>query len=223
METGDMSDPTVNESETSGFDEQGDTFDAPLEEPKELHRGPGFLDPEVRKRAMEASLATRRGLVPASPKDFVPSKNMLQILRIALELESGDSVRGWFAKAGLNRGSWFEWQKNPAFKAWWKKEFAEGVKEYETKWLLIGLKKMTKDFRYWDAVGKRILGFIDKISIKEEKSPEEAALYTELLGLIQSYKGVKTIENAQERHVIDSQAEIIEAELIEELNAKEGH
>jgi hypothetical protein len=194
-----------------------------IEESHELHRGPGFLDPEVRKRAMEASLAKRRGLVPASPKDFVPSKNMLQILRIALELDSGDSVRGWFAKAGLNRGSWFTWQENPAFRVWWKKEFAEGVKEYETKWILTGLKKMTKDFRYWNEMGKKIFGFIDKIAIKEEKSPEEAALYTELLGLIQSYKGVKVIEQGIDRsNAIDANAEVIEAELIEELKVKEG-
>src|SRR3990172_7305812 len=186
METGDMSDPTVSVSEST--EPQAVQLDL-FEESKELHRGPGFLDPEVRKRAMEASLAKRRGLVPTSPKDFVPSKNMLQILRIALELDSGDSVRGWFAKAGLNRGSWFVWQENPAFKTWWKKEFAEGVKEYETKWILTGLKKMTKDFRYWNEMGKKIFGFIDKIAIKEEKSPEEEILYTELLGLIQSYKG----------------------------------
>jgi hypothetical protein len=192
-------------------EEQLELFEAPVEaleetlveEPKELGRGPGFCDPEVRKRAMESSLAKRRGLLPAKPGDFIPSKNMLLILRIALDLESGDSVRGWFAKAGLNRGTWFVWQENPAFKAWWKKEFAEGLKEYETKWLLIGLRKMSKDFRYWNEIGKKVYHFIDTIAIKEEKSPEEAALYTELLGLIQSYKGVKTIENAQNRQAVD--------------------
>lgn len=191
-----------------------------LEEIKETGKS-GFLDPEVRKLAMERSLATRRGEVPEKVQAFTPSKHMLDILRIALELDSGDSVRGWFARAGLNRGAWFAWQKNPEFRAWWKKEFDAGLKEYETKWLLIGIKKMSKDFRYWNEMGKKFFGFIDKIAIKEEKSPEETALFTELLGLIQSYKGVDRIERMQNTaQIVDTQADIIEAELIEEL--KEG-
>jgi hypothetical protein len=205
MENGAMSDPTVNESEA-------------LE--AQPVKQPGFMDPEVRKRAMEQSLAVRRGEVPEKVQPFQPSKSMLRILEIALQLDSGDSVRGWFAKAGLSRGAWFEWQKNPQFREWWKKEFAEGVKEYETKWILIGLKKMSKDFRYWNEVGKKIFGFIDKIAVKEEKSPEEQALYAELLGLIQSYKGVKNIEGIQENYPQRGSLDIIEAEVISEL--KEG-
>jgi hypothetical protein len=207
METGNMSDPTVNEFEI---------------DPEKLNHVPGFLDPEVRKRAQEKSLAVRRGEVPAKPEPFLPSKNMLTILKIALDLDSGDSVRGWFAKAGLSRDAWFRWQENPEFRAWWKKEFMDGVKEYESKWILIGLKKMSKDFRYWNEIGKKIYGFIDKIAVKEEKSPEEAALYTELLGLIKSYKGMPVIEAGIDRaNVIDVQAEVIEGQLLEELSVAE--
>ena len=207
-----MVDPTTNE-----YNEQR-SLD--LEAP-EVGK-PGFLNPEVRKRAMEQSLAVRRGEVPDKIPAFQPSKSMLRILEIALQLDSGDSVRGWFAKAGLNRGAWFEWQKHPEFRDWWKQSFALGVKEYETQWILIGLKRMTKDFRYWNEIGKKIFGFIDKIAVKEEKSPEEQALVQELLGLIQSYKGVKTIEGIQDNYPQRGQAELIEAEVIAELKEEES-
>ena len=204
-----MSDPTINASEEPAF--------VTPSEASEVGK-PGFLDPEIRKRAMAQSLAVRRGEVPDKIPPFQPSKSMLRILEIALQLDSGDSVRGWFAKAGLARGAWFEWQKNPAFREWWKKEFAEGIKEYETKWILIGLKKMNKDFRYWNEVGKKIFGFIDKITVKEEKSPEEAALYTELLGLFQSYKGVPVINGIQDNYPQHRPSvEILEAEVLNEL------
>lgn len=183
---------------------------------------PGFLDPDVRKRAMERSLAVRRGEVPAEQKvEFVPSKNQLSILRIALDLDSGDSVRGWFAKAGINRGAWFEWNKDPQFREWWKKEFAEGIKEYETKWVLIGLKKMSKDFRYWNEIGKKIFGFIDKVAIKEEKSPEEQALVRELLDLFHNYKGLNAGQNLPKTEVID--VNFVEQELEKELNNNENN
>lgn len=220
-----MSVPTVNESSQQVDPDQlelalgSDALGPDALGPEIVSKGPGFLDPAVRERASARSLAVRRGEVPAEPKSFLPSKNMLIVLRIALDLESGNSVRGWFAKAGLNRGSWFDWQAKPEFRAWWKKAFAEGVKEYETTWLKIGLRKMSKDFRYWDSIGKRVLGFIDKISIKEEKSPEEAALYSELLDLIQSYKGIK--KDGQQSCVVDVSSELIEEQLLNELQNEE--
>jgi len=175
-------------------------------------RSKGFADPETRRKAMEASFKTRQKkyhpdlplefdpeelklATAGNEDDFVPTRKMLRILEIALSLEGGDSIRSWFAHVGSNRATWYLWRKIPGFNSWWKTAFLTGIKQYEAQWVLIGLRNMKKDFRYWNAVGEKLYGHIQKIAVKEEKSPEETALYQELLAIFQTSK---KIEQAKE-------------------------
>jgi len=170
-------------------------------------RSKGFADPEIRRKAMEASFKTRQKkyhpdlplefdpeelklATNGNEDDFVPTRKMLRILEVALSLEGGDSIRSWFAHIGGNRATWYLWRKIPGFERWWKTAFLTGIKQYEAQWVLIGLRNMKKDFRYWNAVGEKLYGHIQKIAVKEEKSPEETALYQELLSIFQSEKKI---------------------------------
>ena len=204
-----------------------------IEEPKPLLKG--FADPEVRKRAMARSLATRQlkkspnVALDWTPEDlallkrdgvFCPTTRMLRILEVALSLEGGDTIRSWFAHVGMDRNVWYQWKKIEGFESWWKEAFLKGIKQYESQWVLIGLKKMNKDFRYWNEVGKKLYGYIEKVAVKEEKSPEEEALYRELLDLFVSEKKVHA---AKEIHFQEDaiNVEVLETSLLEDLKESE--
>lgn len=200
----------------------------------------GFDNPEVRKKAMEESLKTRNRNrtakfdtllekkdsdenlpVTVSEKDveslksiypgFMPSLAQLQILAIALSLDHGDTIRGWFKAAGLNRNTWYEWLKNPEFIAWWNKAFIKGIEQYRSEWLAIGIRRMNSNdpdrFNYWKNVGEKIFGFVAELKLKTDKSPEEEELTKELLELVKGVnieRGMKQIDG----EVIDVTKEI---------------
>jgi len=189
--------------------EHTETEDAPTEPPKKLA---GFADPEIRKKAMEASFKTRyrkahpeallefdlEELALAQSGDeekFLPTKKMIRVLEVAVCGEAGESIRSWFRHLGMNRATWYLWTKIPGFSRWWDEAFKQGMEQYRSQWLSIGMRKMKKDFRYWNSVGEKIFGYAQKLEIKDTKSPEETALYQEL---VEIFRSQKSIRNAKE-------------------------
>jgi hypothetical protein len=83
---------------------------------------------------------------------------------------------------------------------------------YTSEWLITGFKRMRKDdangYKYWHDVGERILGYIQKVEVKETKTPEEDQLTKELLELISNVNAAvpKKLEKAE---VIDISEETI--------------
>jgi hypothetical protein len=185
-------------------------------EPKK--RGFGS-NPQALQKALAKSAATRKaksvnslveedvektGLQVGTVEGFIPTKAMLKVLQAALSLDAQhDSIKGWFELAGVNRANWYAWNHTPGFKDWWKKSFDEGIKLYTSEWLVTGLKRMRREdklgFMYWEQVGKKILGYVDKVKIENTQSPEEEAVTKELLELMQTINShvpkVKTVQS----------------------------
>lgn len=212
--------------------EQTETKNLPSEkeQPKKRLPARGFRDPEVRRKATEKSLARRRHNAEQSNEflfdptefkdlgetDFRPTKAMLQVLYAALSLEGGATIRGWFAQAGINRGMWYHWRRVPGFIEWWNVAFAKGVEQYRTQWLMIGLRKMSKDFRYWDKIGEKVFGYLEKISVKTERSDAEEKLIQELVGVFEERKNLRRalditkVEDITEDEISDETLEQLE-------------
>jgi len=211
----------------------------------------GFDNPEVRKKAMEESLKTRNRNrtskfatlvegekdsdenlpVAVGEKDveslrdvypgFMPSISQLQILAIALSLDHGDSIRGWFKAAGQNRNEWYYWLKNPEFIAWWNKAFIKGIEQYRSEWLAIGLRRMNSNdpdrFNYWKNVGEKIFGFVAELKLKTDKSPEEEELTKELLELVKDVNKERNMKQI-DGQVIDVVQLSKDVEGVDEVN-----
>ena len=181
---------------------------------EKLKRGPGFQNPEVRERAMKNSQATRARLQEgnlthlsvdsvasyAEDGSFTPTKDMVRVLAVALNIDSGNKIKSWFQTIGLHRNTWYAWQKIEGFPEWWNRAYMKGLETYSSEWIKIGIKKMHKDVKYWLAMGKLAFGFIEKVAVKTEKTPDEQVITNQILqiiignGKLQDLQGVsKTI------------------------------
>jgi len=198
-----------------------------------LKRNSGFNNPETLAKAIKNSQLVRaKHLTPGleipfdeedyeklalgNAEDFIPTKRMMAILKIALSLEVGNSIRGWFSRAGMNRNTWYEWVKIPGFHEWWKKAIVKGFRSYEAEWLSIGMRKMRKDFRYWNTMGEVFFKYAKQLEVKENKSEEEELLIAELREFVTG------INREKKQKVIDvskSDEDITDAE-VEFLNKK---
>lgn len=163
--------------------------------------GVGFHNPEVKKKAEAASKEAlkQRGstsyLVTQEPDykkyvghtvdTFRPTKNMLEVMAIALTFES-TRISEWMKEAGLSRVAWYGWVRIPGFKEWWNSNFQTAVKSYENEWLTIGIKKMRLDFRYWESMGEKLFGYIKQLKVEKTGSEDENKLTSELLKLFES-------------------------------------
>lgn len=183
----------------------------------------GFADPEVQKKAIEKSKLVRQNnaVLQTDATEFSPSHSMLKLMETALDLEAGNSIRQWCNRAGIARTNWYVWLKIPGFKEWWKKTYFEGLKQYESEWLKIGLSRMRKEnpdaFKYWDVVGEKIFGYLSKIVHKEEKSEQEEELIKVILGEV---KESKKLREAKEITVKDGN--VISDTELEEINKGEN-
>lgn len=188
-------------------------------------RNRGFNDPEIRKKATEKSLAVRRGgenqeegLIDyaqgsSEVATFQPTKAMLMVLKAALDPEVGHSRNSWFEAAGLSRNNWQHWQKLPGFTHWWNKAIQIGLEQFKSVWLLIGMKKMGKEHKYWADMGDRIFGFEKKIKVEESISELDRQVTQEILEFF------KTQNKKENEKVINVVSEtVLSEEEIKQMN-----
>ena len=177
---------------------------------EKLNRSVGFQNKKVREKAMKNSQATRSrikegNLTPISIEgvaayaedgSFTPTKDMVRVLAVALNIDSGNKIKGWFGDVGLHRNTWYAWQKIDGFSEWWERAYMKGLTTYSSEWIKIGIKKMHKDVKYWLAMGKLAFGFIEKVAIKNEKTPEEEELTNQLLKLVIGTNKLRDLQDA---------------------------
>ena len=116
---------------------------------------------------------------------FVPTRSMVRLLEAAITSDKC-SKKDWCDRAGIPRSTMYMWTKNPLFVEWFNKCYEQAVLQYRSEWIAIGLKKMRDDFNYWKAMGEKVFGFLEKVSVKHEteKSELEKELDRELYQLI---------------------------------------
>lgn len=162
--------------------------------------GRAFNDPKVLEKAKQLaaeSVQARVGLnrclvtqepdykkyVGRSPEDFVPTAKMMEVMEIAVSLNSS-KISDWMKEAGLSRQAWYQWIRIPGFREWWNTTFTESMKSFVNEWLMIGIKKMRLDFRYWNAMGEKLFGYIPKLQVEKTGSEQDKALTEQLTKLL---------------------------------------
>jgi len=201
----------------------------------------GFQNPITKQKALERSVATRKAKAAGEPVvshaeeeaalawaegEFKPTKNMLVILRTALDPDVGTTIKAWFTESGLDRASWYQWNRIPGFKSWWKKAFEENLKSMQAEVVALGYKRMFQDneqgFLYWKNMMEKCFGYVQKLSIKEEKSENEEALTEELLKLMRRVNNpMQVIDTRPIQDATDVTPELTESD-IKELNAPQN-
>lgn len=83
---------------------------------------------------------------------FEPTDRQLALLRARLDVEIKPTITAECKEAGIDRGTYYDWMKNPDFVEWFNNAWKESQKKLES-WLdKVGYLKAMKDFRYWEAL-----------------------------------------------------------------------
>lgn len=86
--------------------------------------------------------------------EFLPTKKMKRWLKTTIEQDLTEVVE--IAKAtGINRNSWYAWTRNPLFIQWFNQEWQKALDSHAYKLDIIGIKKATENYKYWEAMQKR--------------------------------------------------------------------
>lgn len=148
--------------------------------------------------------------------EFYPTKNMWIVLRVALDPESGDTPAHWMRIVGVSRSVWYQWKQIAGFLEWWKSEWDKGIMEFRQDWIRIGLRRMRSSgmdaYKYWAAMGEKVFGYVQKLDLKVDKSPEEKALIEELQKIFLSQKKLSLAR------IVDAEATVVEDDPIKQLS-----
>lgn len=85
-------------------------------------------------------------------KKFKPTKQMINLLRVMLDVDVKPTITAFCEKAGISRETYYNWFENEDFVKWFNLEWELAMAK-QVSWLdRVGLQKSVKDFRYWEAM-----------------------------------------------------------------------
>lgn len=61
-------------------------------------------------------------------------------------------------ECGIDRSSWYKWCKDERFIIWFEEQWRKGLRGVAWQLDVIGLKRASKDFRYWERMQRRLNG-----------------------------------------------------------------
>lgn len=96
---------------------------------------------------------------------FKPTTNMEKWLDTAIQL-SDLSPTKVSEVSGIDRTSWYHWIKDEQFIAWFRGEWDKRIRSYGPVLDMIGLKKASSDYKFWEAMQKRVGNLQESSSIQ---------------------------------------------------------
>jgi hypothetical protein len=93
---------------------------------------------------------------------FQPRMTQVNWLNKAMELMT-DNISEISSAVGLDRSNWYAWQQEPGFIDWYMSQWNERIKVYGAHLDAIGIKRATKDHKYWRDM-QRIAGRLQDTS-----------------------------------------------------------
>lgn len=101
-------------------------------------------------------------------QEFEPTPAMVIWVDTAVNILS-TNISEISEQCKVSRQSWYEWQKSPEFISWYQTEWNKKLGKELWKLDVIGLKKAKNDFKFWDAMQKKLGGYNQ---VQEKDKPE---------------------------------------------------
>lgn len=102
------------------------------------------------------------------PYIFKPTQKQIELLKAWADPEIKPTITAVCERIGISRPTYYEWFDNQDFVNWWNEAWHREMANMESYLDNVGMKKLTQDFRYWEALQMKYHKYARKEEVKQD-------------------------------------------------------